>query len=37
MTRYSAAEIEARWQDAWDKASVFLGVRTDDKPKYYVL
>ncbi len=37
MSRYSAAEIEARWQDAWEQASVFRAVRSDDKPKYYVL
>ncbi|KPP84336.1 MAG: leucine--tRNA ligase [Rhodobacteraceae bacterium HLUCCO07] len=37
MTRYSAAEIEARWQDAWDKAGVFRAARDKSKPKYYVL
>ncbi|UXX82668.1 leucine--tRNA ligase [Roseovarius pelagicus] len=37
MSRYSAAEIEARWQDAWEQASVFRAARSDDKPKYYVL
>ena len=37
MSRYSAAEIEAKWQEAWDKAEIFKAVRSDDKPKYYVL
>ena len=37
MSRYSAAEIEARWQEAWDKANVFKAERQDGKPKYYVL
>ena len=37
MSRYSANEIEAKWQAAWDKARVFRATRTADKPKYYVL
>lgn len=37
MPRYVAPEIEARWQDAWEKAGIFQATRTDDKPKYYVL
>ncbi|MDM8168751.1 leucine--tRNA ligase [Roseovarius sp.] len=37
MSRYSAAEIEAKWQEAWDKAGVFRAERSQDKPKYYVL
>ncbi len=37
MSRYSPAEIEARWQQAWDKDAVFKALRTPDKPKYYVL
>ncbi|NRB34509.1 MAG: leucine--tRNA ligase [Rhodobacteraceae bacterium] len=37
MTRYTPAEIEAKWQDAWDKAGVFEAKRSADKPKYYVL
>ncbi|MAC79589.1 MAG: leucine--tRNA ligase [Rhodobacteraceae bacterium] len=37
MSRYSAAEIEARWQEAWDKANVFKAERQPGKPKYYVL
>ena len=27
MTRYSPAEIEARWQAAWEKDAVFKAVR----------
>jgi len=37
MSRYSAAEIEAKWQQAWDKAGIFSARRSADKPKYYVL
>jgi leucyl-tRNA synthetase len=37
MSRYSAAEIEQKWQAAWDKAGTFRATRTADKPKYYVL
>ncbi|MEO3417231.1 leucine--tRNA ligase [Roseovarius sp. CAU 1744] len=37
MSRYSAAEIEAKWQQAWDEAGIFRATHTDDKPKYYVL
>ncbi len=37
MSRYSAAEIEAKWQEAWDKAGTFRAVRDPGKPKYYVL
>jgi leucyl-tRNA synthetase len=37
MSRYSAAEIEAKWQEAWDKAGIFKATRSADKPKYYVL
>ncbi|WP_319825331.1 leucine--tRNA ligase [Thalassovita sp.] len=37
MTRYSAGEIEAKWQEAWEKAEIFKAVRSADKPKYYVL
>lgn len=37
MSRYSPAEIEARWQAAWAKDEVFKAVRSADKPKYYVL
>ncbi|MFV8556792.1 leucine--tRNA ligase [Sulfitobacter sp. SBS6] len=37
MPSYSPAEIEARWQAAWEKNDVFQAVRKADKPKYYVL
>ncbi|TDK46218.1 leucine--tRNA ligase [Antarcticimicrobium luteum] len=37
MSRYSAAEIEAKWQEAWEKAGIFTARRSADKPKYYVL
>ncbi|MGH1464667.1 MAG: leucine--tRNA ligase [Cognatishimia sp.] len=37
MTRYTPAEIEAKWQEAWDKADTFKAVRDANKPKYYVL
>ncbi len=37
MSRYSANEIEEKWQDAWDKAGIFAASRQADKPKYYVL
>ncbi|MBM1308914.1 leucine--tRNA ligase [Sulfitobacter mediterraneus] len=37
MPRYTPAEIEARWQQAWEKDEVFKAVRAADKPKYYVL
>uniref|UniRef100_UPI0040479B4B leucine--tRNA ligase n=1 Tax=Yoonia sp. TaxID=2212373 RepID=UPI0040479B4B len=37
MTTYTPAEIEAKWQAAWSDADTFKAVRSDDKPKYYVL
>ncbi|WP_282170500.1 leucine--tRNA ligase [Ruegeria atlantica] len=37
MSRYSATEIEAKWQEAWDKAGIFTADHKADKPKYYVL
>ncbi|MEO1555311.1 MAG: leucine--tRNA ligase [Pseudomonadota bacterium] len=37
MPTYSPSDIEARWQAAWDEASLFRATRTADKPKYYVL
>ncbi|MBI6629656.1 leucine--tRNA ligase [Pontibaca salina] len=37
MARYSAAEIETKWQQAWDKAGIFTARRDQGKPKYYVL
>ena len=37
MSRYNAAEIEAKWQDAWEKAGIFRAEHKEGKPKYYVL
>ena len=37
MSRYPANEIEAKWQEAWDKAGIFTANHKADKPKYYVL
>ena len=37
MSRYDAASIEPKWQDAWQDADVFTARREGDKPKYYVL
>jgi leucyl-tRNA synthetase len=37
MSRYSPAEIEARWQTAWDEAGIFRARRDESRPKYYVL
>ncbi|MBD3679551.1 MAG: leucine--tRNA ligase [Rhodobacteraceae bacterium] len=37
MSRYSASEIESKWQAAWEKASIFKAGRDTSKPKYYVL
>ncbi|MEM9307265.1 MAG: leucine--tRNA ligase [Pseudomonadota bacterium] len=37
MSRYTPAEIEARWQEVWEQDAVFKAVRDADKPKYYVL
>ena len=37
MPSYSPAEIEARWQAAWEKNDVFQAVRNADKPKYLLL
>ncbi|SNR65569.1 leucine--tRNA ligase [Puniceibacterium sediminis] len=37
MSRYDPAAIEPKWQQAWDEALTFKAVRSDDKPKYYVL
>ncbi|MEM9797243.1 MAG: leucine--tRNA ligase [Pseudomonadota bacterium] len=36
MSRYDTAEIEPKWQAAWDQADLFRAVRSE-KPKYYVL
>ncbi len=37
MTRYAPAEIEPKWQAAWDAAGTFVATRAGDRPKYYVL
>ncbi|GHC55536.1 leucine--tRNA ligase [Neogemmobacter tilapiae] len=37
MSRYSPAEIEPKWQKAWDQAETFKAKRDPQKPKYYVL
>ncbi|WP_424991051.1 leucine--tRNA ligase [Fluviibacterium sp. S390] len=37
MSRYDAATIEAKWQQAWDEAEVFRARPDPDRPKYYVL
>ena len=37
MSTYTPAQIEAKWQSAWAEAETFKAVRTEDKPKYYVL
>ncbi|SPH22978.1 Leucine--tRNA ligase [Ascidiaceihabitans donghaensis] len=37
MATYTPADIEARWQTAWDKAGIFTAKRDETKPKYYVL
>ena len=37
MARYSPAEIEPKWQVAWDQAEVFKAERDPARPKYYVL
>ena len=34
MSRYTPAEIEARWQAAWEKDEIFKAVRDTAKPKY---
>jgi len=37
MARYIAAEIEPKWQKAWNEAKVFQAQRNESRPKYYVL
>jgi len=37
MSRLNTAEIEPKWQAAWDEAGVFTARRDPAKPKYYVL
>ncbi|QDC07800.1 leucine--tRNA ligase [Oceanicola sp. D3] len=37
MTRFTPAEIEPKWQKAWDDAQTFKAERDESRPKYYVL
>ncbi len=37
MSRYSAKDVEQKWQDRWEDANAFLARRDPAKPKYYVL
>ncbi|MEN8887790.1 MAG: leucine--tRNA ligase, partial [Celeribacter marinus] len=37
MSRYAPADLEPKWQAAWNEAEVFLAKRDPDKEKYYVL
>ena len=37
MSRYDPATSEAKWQQAWDEASLFTARRDPLRPKYYVL
>ncbi len=37
MSRYTAKDVEPKWQAAWDEAGTFLAKRDPAKPKYYVL
>ena len=37
MSRYIAADVEPKWQAAWNVAETFLAERDESKPKYYVL
>ena len=37
MSRYNAAEVEPRWQAAWDEADSFKADDKSSKPKYYAL
>ena len=37
MDRYDAAEIEPKWQQAWDSAGCFAAKADPSRPKYYVL
>ncbi len=37
MSRYTASDIEKKWQETWDKAGVFTVERDESRPKYYVL
>ncbi len=37
MTSYTPADLEPKWQKAWNEGEVFLAKRDESKPKYYVL
>ena len=37
MSRYDPSVIEPKWQTVWEESETFRAVRSDDKPKYYVL
>ncbi len=37
MSRYDPAEIEPKWQQAWDAAGCFTARHDPSRPKYYVL
>jgi leucyl-tRNA synthetase len=37
MSRYDPSVIEPKWQAVWEESETFRAVRSDDKPKYYVL
>jgi leucyl-tRNA synthetase len=37
MSRYDPAQIEPKWQAAWDSAGVFVAKADPARPKYYVL
>ncbi len=37
MSRYDAAAIEPKWQQAWETAGTFTATRDESRPKYYVL
>ena len=37
MSRYNAADVEPKWQAAWETAHSFQADDSSDKPKYYAL
>lgn len=37
MSRYDPSVIEPKWQAVWEESETFRAVRSNDKPKYYVL
>ena len=37
MSRYTASDLEPKWQEAWEKAGVFTAKRDETREKYYVL